>query len=90
MDIIKPKEPRCDGWIKGPDASGTVGMGYQAQYWIHKDGSILVISAIEVATTGERGHRPRVPPEHERPDAERAAADPVEGCQVGAACIRPG
>ena len=51
MDIIKPKEPRCDGWIKGPDASGTVGMGYQAQYWIHKDGSILVISAIEVATT---------------------------------------
>ena len=50
MDIIKPKEPRGKGWSIGPDASRVVGMGHDAQYWIHQDGNILVISAVEVAT----------------------------------------
>lgn len=53
--VIKPKRPKGKGWeYRGP-ASPETTMGYEGHYWYHPEQSLLVISALEVATDAD-GH----------------------------------
>lgn len=47
--VILPKEPKGDGWQKGPPAPQEVTLGYQGYYWFYPAQGIMVISAVEVA-----------------------------------------
>ena len=47
--VIAPKEPKGDGWQKGPRAPLEVTLGYEGYYWFYPSQGITVISAVEVA-----------------------------------------
>jgi len=48
--IIQPKEPRGNGWSRGPEVPGQYTLGYPGRYWFHKNTMLTVISAVEVAS----------------------------------------